>query len=159
MSRITPSTRAVNNTIDADEFYEVTIETLGGIVEGTYGDQLQVDLQYEDASTVRDWLGLKLGKAQNGTVAKLRQFLNSVAGKPYDAEIKWFDSETMEWSYDTEPFDKLSEGRSCLARGIRGVKDDGSPTFSIDAYRPIKKAPAARVAAKPAKADVDEIPF
>jgi len=167
--RITPSSRTVNVTIEPDEFYEVTLKALATSTgSAQYGGelQLQVDWEYEDASEVRDWISLRLGKQQNGTVAKLRQLLNSIAGKPYDTEIAWFDSDTMEWGYekDGDAFDKLTEGRSCLARGIRGTKEDGQPTFKVDAYRPLKKAanrPADTRAMKPAteEVDMDKVPF
>lgn len=165
MPRITPSTRAVNDTIEPDEFYEVTLKAINtstGSVQ--YGSelQLQIDWEYEDGSEVRDWLSLRLGKQQNGTVAKLRQMLNSIAGKPYDAEVAWFDSDTMEWGYekDAPAHDKLSEGRACLARGIRGTKDDGSATFKLDAYRPLKKAAPAKKKLVPAgDVDPDDVPF
>ena len=165
MPRITPSSHAVNESIEPDEFYEVSIKTLGGIVDGKYGKQLQIDLEYEDGSTTRDWLGLRLGKLQNGTVAKLRQMLNSIAGKPHDAEIAWFDSDNFEWSYekDGDAFDKLTEGRSCLARGIRGTNDDDQPTFTIDAYRALKKATnraaGTRKMVPAGDVDPDDVPF
>ena len=164
MSRITPpSAVAIPESIEDDEFYPVTLlklTTSTGSPE--YGSelQLQIDWEFEDSTSARDWVSLRLGKQQNGTIAKLRQLLNAISGKKPDVEVAWFDSESFEWGYekDGDAHNRLQEGAACLLRGKRVEKKDGQFKFVIDAYRPIK-APAARVAAKPAKADVDEIPF
>jgi hypothetical protein len=163
MPRITPSSSSlVIPDIEPDEFYEVTLTEIdrspSKFNEGE--SQLQLRWDYGDAGDTLDWLGLRLGKQKNGTVAKLRQMLNSISGKPFDAEIAWFDTETLEFSYekDGEAFNKLAVGATCLARAIKGEREDGTPILKIDAYRPVKKT--AKKAA-PVSQDVDpnEIPF
>src|SRR5205809_976461 len=109
MTRITPSSgNAIDLTqLDDDEPYKGVIRKPkdGWYSEGSEqyggGQRLTIDFELEDGvSTVRDWISLRLGKQQNGTVSKLRMLLNALSQKPRDTEVKWFESETLEWGYD-----------------------------------------------------------
>ena len=164
MPRITPSSgTAVDFTgyID-DEPYKGVLKKPkeGWFTKGSaeYGgeDRLTVDWETEDGDSIRDWISLRLGKQQNGTVSKLRMLLNALSDKSRDTEIKWFDSDTLEWSYDDKPFNKITEGMEVVFRGVQGVKQDGNRKFTIQKYASPAKAKGA---SKKKAADDEEIPF
>jgi hypothetical protein len=163
MPRITPSSGSTIDlsSLEDDEPYKGILKQPkeGWFSKGSaeYGaeDRLTVDWQLEDGDdTIRDWISLRLGKQQNGTVSKLRMLLNALSDKPRDTEVKWFDSDTLEWSYEGDkPFNKITEGMEVVFRGVHGLKQDGNRKFTIQKYQ----APKARSTAKVKKAD--EVPF
>ena len=170
MPRITPSS---GTNVDLSEL--VDDEAIKGVLtkpkdgwwsEGSEqyggGQRLTVDWTLEDeVSTVRDWISLRLGKQQNGTVAKLRQLLNALSDRPRDTEIRWFDSDTLEWSYDGQTADnKITEGMIVLFRGVHGTKQDGSDKFTIQKYGAVNATTKAKAATKAKTArNTDEPPF
>lgn len=165
MPRITPSSAQIV-ILEDDEAYKGILrkpkDQQGWFTKGSaeYGgeDRLTIDWELEDGDTLRDWISLRLGKQQNGTVSKLRMLLNALSDKPRDAEIKWFDSDTLEWSYDGDkPFNKISEGMEVLFRGIQGTKQDGNRKFTIQKYAAPSTARASGRKTKPVSDD--EIPF
>jgi len=165
MPRITPSS---GSTIDLsqledDEPYKGVLKKPkeGWFSKGSaeYGgeDRLTIDWEIGGDDTIRDWISLRLGKQQNGTVSKLRMLLNALSDKPRDTEVKWFDSDTLEWSYDSEQaFNKLSEGMEVVFRGVQGVKQDGNRKYTIQKYSSPAKAKAT---SKKKVADDEEVPF
>jgi hypothetical protein len=163
MARITPNS---GSTLDLTVLED--LEPYKGILtkpkDGWYSkgaaeyggeDRLTIDWQLEDGENLRDWISLRLGKQQNGTVSKLRMLLNALSDKPRDSEVKWFDSETMEWGYDDKPFNVIAEGMEVVFRGIHGTKQDGSGKFTITQYQ----APKAKAAGKAKVSKADEVPF
>ncbi len=166
MPRITPNsgTPIDLSQLEDDEAYKGTLHKPkdGWYSKGSaeYGgeDRLTVDWEISELETIRDWISLRLGKQQNGTVSKLRMLLNALSDKPRDTEIKWFDSDTLEWSYDGEKaFNKITEGVEVLFRGVKGKKADGTTDkFTIQKYGSVatKNKPASK-----AKATTDEPPF
>lgn len=176
MARITPAEARISSLeLEDDASYKATITAIDWSTSSEeFGSEKRLQVDFlpdgaEDGDTVRDWFGLRLGRAQNGAVSKLRQLLNAVAGQPSTAEIKWFDDETAEWSYDGEkPFSKLAEGMEVIFEGANGQKRDGTPIYRIQRY---KKVPAAAPATGKPKAkplqpvgvtqdvDPDSIPF
>lgn len=169
-TRITPSSgSSMDLTVfEDDEPYKgiLTKPKDGWFSPGSieYGgeDRLTIDWKLEDGQTQRDWISLRLGKQQNGTVSKLRMLLNALSDKPRDTEVKWFVKETLEWGYDDtdKAFNVITEGMEVVFRGIHGTKQDGSGKFTIQKYQaPKAKTPAAVGKAKMKKADDDEVPF
>lgn len=167
MARITPSSGSNFDLtiLEDDEPYKGVLRKPKGdngwLTKGApeYGgeDRLTIDWELEDGvQTVRDWVSLRLGKQQNGTVSKLRMLLNALSDKPRDTEIKWFESETLEWGYDdsNKPFNVISEGMEVIFRGVHGTKQDGTGKFTIQKYQ----APKAKTAAKGKIAKADEEP-
>lgn len=169
MTRITPSSGSTLDltVLEDDEPYKGILKKpkdgwmSPGALEYGGEDRLTIDWELEDKETLRDWISLRLGKQQNGTVSKLRMLLNALSDKPRDTEVKWFDSETLEWGYDDKAYNKVSEGMEVVFRGIHGTKQDGSGKFTIQKYQTVKaKAPAA-AGKKNAPRDVDpnDVPF
>ena len=164
MARITPSSGSTIDltVVEDDEPYKGILKKPkdGWFTKGSaeYGgeDRLTIDWQLKDGSdSIRDWISLRLGKQQNGTVSKLRMLLNALSDKPRDTEVKWFDSETLEWGYeDDKPYNKISEGMEVVFRGVHGTKQDGSGKFTIQKYQALKAKVAGKKVAK-----ADEIPF
>lgn len=163
MTRITPNSGSTLDltVVEDDEPYKGTLTKPkdGWLSKGAaeYGgeDRLTIDWKLDDGESIRDWISLRLGKQQNGTVSKLRMLLNALSDKPRDTEVKWFDSESLEWGYeDDKPYNKIEEGMEVVFRGVHGTKQDGTGKFTIQKYQ----APKVKVAGKKA-AKVDEIPF
>lgn len=165
--RITPSSGSTLDltVLEDDEPYRGVLKKPkdGWLSKGSaeYGgeDRLTIDWELEDGETVRDWISLRLGKQQNGTVSKLRMLLNALSEKPRDTEVKWFDSETLEWSYDDKPFNQIAEGMEVLFRGVKGKKQDGTDKYTIQRYAAPKAKAAPATAKKLKKADDEEPPF
>lgn len=179
MARITPSSGSnIDLTIVEDDTpYKGTLKMPkdGWLSKGSaeYGgeDRLTVDWDLGEGpgTSIRDWISLRLGKQQNGTVSKLRMLLNALSDKPRDTEVKMFVSETLEWGYDEakfdadgkylNPFNKITEGMEVVFIGQHGTKKDGSGKFTIEKY----SAPKAKVAAvsgrKIAPVSNEEPPF
>jgi len=154
MPRITESSGQnveIIQSLEDDEPYKGVLRKPkdGWFSQGSeqYGGEQRLTVDWELAdgvSTVRDWISLRLGKQQNGTVAKLRQLLNALSDKPRDTKIEWFDSDTLEWSYDGKNADnKITEGLEVTFRGVSGTKQDGQPKFSIQKYASATKAKPA----------------
>jgi hypothetical protein len=167
MARITPNSGStvdptVLKELEDDEPYKGILKKPkdGWLSKGSaeYGgeDRLTIDWQLEDGkidSSIRDWISLRLGKQQNGTVSKLRMLLNALSDKPRDTEVKWFDSVTLEWGYDDKPYNKITEGMEVVFRGVHGKKQDGTTDkFTIQKYQ------APKAAGKGKKAD-GAVPF
>ena len=149
MARISPSANFQAPVLEDHEGYNATLKDFDWVTSSEqYGGEkrLQLDWQIEGESySIRDWVGLRLGKQQSGQVSKLRALLNAIAGKPEATEIAWFDDETTEWSYDgTTAYGKL-EPDACevIVRGTSMAKEDGTSRFSVKVYQP-KKATAKR---------------
>lgn len=175
MAKITPSANHVGPQLEDDTSYKATLVGIEWSVSSPeYGSERRLQLDWlpegcEEYETVRDWISLRLGKQQNGTVSKLRQLLNAIAGKPSGTDIKWFDDETLEISWSGEgPEDQLTTGREVILEGVNGTKADGSPKFSVARYKRLPTAAAAapatrRSAPQPVGAVVDvnpdDIPF
>lgn len=170
MARITPSSGSnIDLTIVEDDTpYKGTLRMPkdGWLSKGSaeYGgeDRLTVDWDLGEGpgTSIRDWISLRLGKQQNGTVSKLRMLLNALSDKPRDTEVKWFDSQSLEWGYeDDKAFNVISEGMEVVFIGQHGTKKDGSGKFTIEKY----SAPKAKVAAvsgkKIAPVSNEEPPF
>lgn len=149
MARITPNQGTVANLEQLRDYepYAVSLVETGfqdGAIEYGGEQRLTVDWQLPDGSTLRDYIGLKLGKQKSGEVAKLRKLLNALAGRPEQEEIAWFDDESLEWSYDGQfPVARLTPGLPVIIRGKHGVKEDGTPKFGITAYQPAASSQAA----------------
>lgn len=167
MPRITPSSGSTVDlsVLEDDEPYKGILRKPkdGWLSKGSmeYGgeDRLTIDWELEDGiNSVRDWISLRLGKQQNGTVSKLRMLLNALSDKPRDTEIKWFDTDTLEWGYDDKPFNKITEGSEILFRGIGGIRQDGNRKFTIQKYGPPKARMAATAGGKKLKPASDEEP-
>lgn len=165
MTRITPASGQV---IDFEQFedhepYKGTLKKISwseGSVEYGSEKRLTLDWELEDGITsVRDWISLRLGKQQNGTVSKLRQLLNALSEKPTDTQVEWFDPDTLEWSYvkDGAPFNKLAEGMNVIFRGKLGMRSDGQGRkYTVTVYQAPKKA-TGKAKVKPVSDE--EIPF
>ena len=178
MARITP--KSSDFSISGLEDHEAYTATLKDIDWATsdekYGGECRLVLDWDlegQEYSVRDWVGLRLGKQQSGQVSKLRALLNAIAGKPEATEVAWFDDDSTEWSYDgATPYGKLQPGVcEVIIRGTNVPKEDGTSRFSVKVYQAIKaqKATApkipvlaggrseAQVAAD--EVDDDQIPF
>lgn len=163
MARITESSGATLDLtqFEDDEPYRVRIKEVGAITDTEYqgkkGRQLEIvwELAGEPDTTLKDWLSLSLGKQRDGTISKFRQFLNAIGQQPKDTAIKWFDDETLEWSYDgTHAHLKIQEGLEAILRGE--IRDRADPSqgkkFAIKKYA----APKSQRKARPADADEDD---
>ena len=171
MPRITPTSGSgIIHPLEDDEPYVGSLSwpTDGpwseSTLNGKTSTQLTVDWVCEDGNRVRDWIGLRLGKSsKTGQVSKLRMLLNSLADKPRDTPVSFFDTDTLEWGYDdNKAFAKLREGLVVVFRGINGKKVDGSDKFTVQKYQAPKQRGAAATGAarvRPSSNDDDEIPF
>lgn len=172
MERVTASS---GSAIDVGQFedhepYKGTLKKIDfttGSAEYGSEQRLTLDWELENGDNVRDWISLRLGKQQNGTVSKLRQLLNALSEKPADTQVEWFDPDSLEWSYEKNgaAFNKLAVGAVVIFRGKRGVKADGSAKFTVNVYQMPKKAAAAAAGNGSAKAKLkpagndEAIPF
>lgn len=173
MARITPSSGISSVNIEELEDYEPYRAWLRAIDFQTgsaeYGSEQRLVLDWsltdeeDDKDTIRDWLSLRLGRQQSGQVSKLRALLNALSGKEEQAEVKWFDTETLEWSYDGEHAEnKLGEGAGVLFRGKHGVKQDGTAKFTITTYQSAQTKKRKIEPARPSRDESekeDEPPF
>ncbi len=178
MARITP---AQSQMVDLEQLqdyepYVVTLQRIGWAESAAqYGGErrLQLDWEFDDGSTVRDWVALRLGKQQNGQVSKLRALLNALSDRPEPTEVAWFDDETLEWSYGgDQPDNKLVEGMQVVIRGKRVVKEDGTYRWAVQAYasvrlsrrrqsstqQPVQRKPQIRPVSESEDED-EEVPF
>lgn len=101
---------------------------------------VSVDGKIED---VTDYLGIRIGQQKDGTIAKLRQLLNALAGKEREADL-WLDPDALEWGYDmqpgTAPFAKLQAGNGLPAVSFRGEMrlSPKGKFYKITSYRALK---------------------
>jgi|SRR5579859_1655652 len=134
--------------------------------EGKKSRRLTIDWQLgesDDAGTLRDWITIAFGRSKSsGQVSKFRQLLNALVDKPKEEAIAWFNDETFEWGYDNDtskPYAKLTPGMEVIFRGERGVREDGTPKFSIQKYQSVASLSKGKRSLRPAAADDDSIPF
>lgn len=167
MARITPASGAV--AVPELEDYEPYGARLAAIdfdmsseEFGTPEKRLVVDWALADDpdTTVRDWVGLRLGKQQSGKVSQLRAMLNAISGKAEDTEIAWFDDESLEWSYDGKvAAEMLAEGQRVVLRGKVVERKAGGKRYKVTTYQAAKKAGQIRAQRASTPADEEEIPF
>lgn len=161
MARITPPVQNTDiSELKDHEPYRVSIHKLDFEPSSAeYGgeNRLVVDWSFVDDPdfTIRDWIGLRLGRQQSGQVSKLRMLLNAVAHKPKAEDISWFDDESLEWSYDgNKSYAKLSEGLEVIIRGeVTEKPGDNGPKrrFRINVYSPaVDEKPVQRRGPRPA---------
>jgi hypothetical protein len=151
MPRITPSTGSVNleRLVDHDPYHATLTEFAWTSSSPQYGSEPRLELtwQLDDSTTVKDWLSLKLGRQQDGTPSKLRQLLNGIVGESPIAEIKWFDTDTLEWSYaDDIPYARLELGFEITLRGVHKERPDGQGLrYGVTTYQSPNLRPVAPV--------------
>ena len=145
MARITPSDGTLVKLEDYTPYQALL--TAAQIVDGSEAypvKRLEVTWQLANGDpddTIKDWCSLKLGQVPGGDVAKLRQLLNAIAGKPETTKVAWFDDATLEWGYDA----KLTVGLPVTFRGKNKPKQS-DPTqlrYRIEAYQPASASAAA----------------
>ena len=94
-------------------------------------------------------------------MAKLRQLINALAGRPRDAEVSFFDDSSFEFGFsgaDGEAAAMLGVGDKVILRGQQGTKKDGiTRVFRVTHYQPYVD-PSAKTAANVCKARNAQIP-
>jgi hypothetical protein len=152
MARITPASNVQVVSLEEDQPYKVTLKAIdiyNGEYKGKPQSKLQLDWEFDDSSSIRDWLYLKLGTSK-GVPSKLRQLLNALQDRPALDEVSFFDDETYEWGYQggSGPADnRLTAGMQVVIRGAEVQRQDGSRRWTIQKYQMVKRQKAA--AAKP----------
>lgn len=131
MARITPSSGGTNleQLVDYEPYPAVLQEIAWTEGSPQYGSEQRLELTWEleDGTSLRDWIAPRLGRQRNGQVAKLRALLNALGQQPEQADIAWFDDETLEWSYDGDtPYLALEVGLEVIIRGKVEDRADGS---------------------------------
>lgn len=147
MARVTPATTFASPALEDHEPYPAKLTAIEWVTSSEqYGGEkrLQLDWELKSGESVRDWVGVRLGKQQSGQVSKLRALLNALVGKPESTEIAWFDDETLDFSYDgKDPYYALKVGDKVTLRGTSVTKEDGSHRFSVKVYQASKSDTAA----------------
>src|SRR6059036_3368854 len=100
--------------------------------DGKYGKRNQLvvewDLGRKDGKRLRDFIGLTLNPTTAGVKSKLHRLLNALAEQSPDAE-PWWDSDTLEWGYDSSPdspaYAQLAEGMIVIFKGENGKTEKG----------------------------------
>ena len=153
MARITPATGSYTApTLEDHDPYPATLTAIEWVTsDEKYGGEkrLQLDWALSEDVSVRDWVGLRLGKQQSGQVSKLRALINAISGKPEATEVAWFDDEDMTWSYDgvTAHGKLMPDVCEVIIRGTSVMRDDGTRRFSIKVYQSAKAQKAQKATA------------
>lgn len=170
MARITPSTGSplenpldINNVRNMVPYRARLIRTDWATGSAEYGSQQRLVCDWElidvpsgpqnQPGQVRDYYGLALGARRDGTVAQLRQMLNAIADTDEQAEVSFFDDETMEWGYEGEDgpaWGQLQKGWEVTVMGKITAKQNGTGSFfNIVQYLPASAEPPAAPAPAP----------